>query len=1199
MKKRPISVGRRPVNGDAGGGAQTDRPTLSFEEVVLSMQERLQGLEQKYTSFVSRCLAVLKERKALLTARISGEGGLVDETFRVEMSELSREKDCIEEDIRYMLELKRGNKRKETGLMDLIKTVDRTCVQSRGYVLTLIPPELQSEASEAFQSLQRSLQTALIDFNNGKAQHFQEVSLLVKQLQADNSSLQSQFQDTHSLVRQMRQEKLDLQEKLSSLQSHTPSGSSESPSFSHRDDSLDSPHFPTTDRLRTDSSPLRGPTDSEMSRLKRKLIAVTKERDLLKVWKQNHVSLPPPALALMQQLRTELANCTEKHQTLKTYFSDKLKGLTTSASTFLTVSERAVYRRDASIMGTWEQCRAALLSALQSNSAQPKDFDLAVTRHVSVQTSSEETRRTGEDAERRKLLGRLKALEEAVRAEQGEVSKLAKMKAEYENQNEKLTLTVTELRRMVDQLTTEKSRCLDRGTQSADLEARVKELEKDRKVVIDRWQSEKIAKDRLREECNRARMREEEVGQKLSQVTEVAESQLLHFQGMLEPLEAYLERIAAASQALRLLQTHCVQLRKEERSQLASFRELQARNSTVLKELTALRVARETLQAEAKERQRTLEVAMDKISTLQKKVTEASSLNEELEEALGREKEVSSDLLAELQQAKALPFDSQPRNCSFLEKELEQVTAERDSLAFKLQQSGQLEGQLAALRLEVERERRKWEEKVATLEREIAVLRGNETKTKLEVEQMQREIQAKSEHFEEEKIDLESYINAQNQNIREVETDLQAVSEERHRLETQFQAISALISTQWSKFAKEKPLQDNISGLLQDWQANLCAKASLEGVLCTLQALTGTSKDLQIPLSDQLERTVTCVQTWASSLQADLEHLRLSKDHLTELFLKLDGENEKLDLLLERSLAEAEDLRGCYRREQLRKGSAGQFKWEREREILFQGFEREKSELKAAYEQDLSSLRAQIALPNRPKQPIAAEDLESDTEIQLIEGEELTIEVAEEPEAASAPLQGCEALYQALCEKAAAENRDLTQIMQQLEARCEFKQTQTSFKYGDPSYLSMEEDISAVEGALRPDGGSEGHTESFEQAAGSLGLSHLPSFEVSEESTPKSKHLPELPFLDKVVRKLQTEPREDLSVLQQCKSLQRELEDEIQTNRLMEQQLQLLKEEIQQKDRQLQRLGQDAKPTLSPEVLGNAFLKLIKSLPQL
>ena len=1089
MKKRPISAGRRPVNGDAGGGAQTDRPTPSFEEVVLSMQVRLQGLEQKYASFVSRCLAVLKERKALLTARISGEGGVVDETFRVEMSELSREKDCIEEDIRYMLELKRGSKRKEAGLMDLIKAVDRTCGQSQEQVSALVPPELQIAASEAFQSLQRSLQAALIDFNNGKAQHFQEISQLVKQLQADNSALQAQLREidkSEALMQQMRQEKLDLQDKIRSLQSQTPTGSSESPSFSHRDDSLDSPHFPTTDRLRADSSPLR--TDSDMSRLKRKLIATTKERDLLRVWKQNHVSMPPPALALMQQLRTELANCTEKHQTLKTYFSDKLKGLTSAASTFLTVSERAVYRRDASVMGIWEQCRAALLSALQSNSTQPKDFDLSSTRHVGVQTASEEAGRTGEDTDRRKLLGRLKALEEAVRAEQSEVSKLAKMKAEHESQNGKLTLTVTELRRTVDQLTTEKTRW-QQGLDRADLEARVKDLEKDRKLVIDRWQSEKIAKDRLREECNRVRMREEEVGQKLSKVAEVAESQVLQLQGVLEPVQAYLQRIAAASRAVRALQGHsAAQLRKERQrqdTQLASFRELQARNSTAGKEAAALRAAREALQAEVKERDRAVEVAREKIATLQRKLAEVSSLNEELEEALRREKEVSSDLLAELQKAKSLPPDpvnpSQARELSILKKELGTVTADRDALASKLQQSDQLEGQLGTLRLEVEAERRKWEKTVAGLEGEIVVLLGNEKRTRLEAEQMQREIQAKSEHFEEEKMDLESYINAQNQNLREAEADLEAVSEERRRLEAQFQAISSLMSTQWSKFTQSDCLQDNVSNLLQELQtatqSHTSTKASLEGLIRTLQVLIGAPQEAEgTTISALLEGTVTSVKAWASSLKADLENLRLSKDHLTELFLRLDEENENLGLQVERTVAEMEDLRSCCRREQSRKSSDGQFKWTQEREILFQGFNREKSELKAAYEQDVASLRAQIVHPTVSKLPIAAEDVESDFEIQLIEGEELAIEVAAEPEVTSAPSQGCEALFQALCEKAAAEQRDLREIMQHLGTGCEFKQTQTSFKYGDPSYLSMEEDISAVEGALRPDAGSEDHT---------------------------------------------------------------------------------------------------------------------------
>lgn len=1189
MKKRPISVGRRPVNGDAGGGAQTDRPTASFEEIVLSMQVRLHGLEQKYSTFVSRCLAVLKERKALLTARISGEGGVVDETFRVEMSELSREKDCIEEDIRYMLELKRGSKRKEAGLMDLLKTIDHNCMHSREQIAALTPPNLQISASEVFQSLQRSLQTALIDFNNGKSYHFQEISLLVKQLQEDNSSLQAQVREmdkSEALVAQMRLEKLDLQEKIRLLQSQTPPGSSESPSFSHRDDSLDSPHFP----IRADSSPLRSPSDGDISRLKRKLISITKERDLLKVWKQNHVNMSPPALAMMQQLRTELANCTEKYQTLKTYFSDKLKGLTSAASAFLTVSERVVYKRDGTIMGSWENCKSALISALQSNVTHHKDFEISDSHHISTQTAAEETGRPGEDTERRKLQGRLKALEDAVRTEQSEVSKLAKMKAEYESQNGKLILTVTELKRIVDQLTTEKTRW-QQTSQSSDLEARIKELEKERKTAIDRWQSEKIAKDRIREQCSRAEMREEDIRQKLCILAQLVESQFENLQRELEPFQGYFERISAAAQAVS-------RNKQVQEAQLANIRELQRKKSVAGREIVAL-------QAEI----RGMDAAREKIATLQRKIAEMEEINEELEEALSREKEVSSDLLVELQRAKSAPQPvnhsdeaAHMREIAILKKEITQITAEKDLLAKKSQQSDQLAEQISVLRAKTEEESRKLERKVADLEGEITVFMENEKESKLEIERMQREIKAKTEHFEEERLDLESYINAQNQNIREAEADLQAASEERHRLEALHQSLQFTLSSQWSLFNKDAPLQDNLTNLIKEWESGVSFKSSLETLVSALQGLISSPKDPQsLSISDKLETTVASVRAWAQAIKADMENLRLSKDHLTELFLRLDKDHDKLNIQLERTLAEMEDLRSSCLQGLPRKSSNIAEKWEREREILFQGFAREKLELKTAYEHELTALRSEMESRNAHKlQPIAAEDLQSDCEIQMVIGEDFAIEVVEEPEVAAAPDQAYLGLYQALCKRAEAEQRDVNELIEQFLAVNEGKQTQTSFKYGDPSYLSMEEDISAVEGALRPDAGSEAHTESFEQAAASLDLSNLPSFDVSEElETPKTKHLPELPFLDKVVRKLQTEPREDFSLNQQYKSLQRDLEDEIQTNRLIEQQLQLLKEEIQQKDRLLQRLGQGAKPALSPEVLSNAFLKLIKSLPQL
>jgi hypothetical protein len=648
----------------------------------------------------------------------------------------------------------------------------------------------------------------------------------------------------------------------------------------------------------------------------------------------------------------------------------------------------------------------------------------------------------------------------------------------------------------------------------------------------------------------------------------------------LEPFQCYFERISAAAQAVS-------RNKQVQEAQLAYIRELQRKESVAGKEIV-------TLQAEI----RGMDAVREKIAALQRKIAEMEEINEELEEALRREKEVSSDLLVELQRAKSAPQPvnhsdeaAHMREIALLKKEITQITADKDLLE-----------QISVLRAKTEEERRKLERKVADLEGEITVFMENEKESKLEIERMQREIKAKTEHFEEERLDLESYINAQNQNIREAEADLQAASEERHRLEAQLQALQFTLSTQWSLFNKDAPLQDNITNLIKEWESGVSLKSSLETLVSALQGLISSPKDPQnLSISDKLETTVASVKAWAQAIKADTENLRLSKDHLTELFLRLDKEHDKLNLQLERTLAEMEDLRSSCLQGLPRKSSNIAGKWEREREILFQGFAREKLELKTAYEHELTALRTEMDRRHAHKlQPIAAEDLQSDCEIQMVIGEDFAIEVVEEPEVAAAPDQAYLGLYQALCKRAEAEQRDVNELIEQFLAVNEGKQTQTSFKYGDPSYLSMEEDISAVEGALRPDAGSEAHTESFEQAAASLDLSNLPSFDVSEElETPKTKHLPELPFLDKVVRKLQTEPREDFSLNQQYKSLQRDLEDEIQTNRLIEQQLQLLKEEIQQKDRLLQRLGQGAKPALSPEVLSNAFLKLIKSLPQL
>jgi hypothetical protein len=58
------------------------------------------------------------------------------------------------------------------------------------------------------------------------------------------------------------------------------------------------------------------------------------------------------------------------------------------------------------------------------------------------------------------------------------------------------------------------------------------------------------------------------------------------------------------------------------------------------------------------------------------------------------------------------------------------------------------------------------------------------------------------------------------------------------------------------------------------------------------------------------------------------------------------------------------------------------------------------------------------------------------------------------------------------------------------------------------------------------------------------------------------------------------------------------LAEEIRTNSLFQQQLQLLKEELQQKEKQLLRLA-DQRLTANIELLTEAFMKLIKTLPQL
>ena len=346
---------------------------------------------------------------------------------------------------------------------------------------------------------------------------------------------------------------------------------------------------------------------------------------------------------------------------------------------------------------------------------------------------------------------------------------------------------------------------------------------------------------------------------------------------------------------------------------------------------------------------------------------------------------------------------------------------------------------------------------------------------------------------------------------------------------------------------------------------------------------------------------------------------------MTQLLQKIDEENRYFSLQFEHTSIYCEDLLSFFLRSfnspqnRISLGLETQLSdWEREKEALFQAFATEKLELIAANEAEIHYLKGQIGKMTGPRpQVIVAEEIMSDIEVQRA-SESFEVKIVP-VETEIEPNRAFYTLFRTVSAHAEATNIDLDEAIaglqrdfigekagkqpfsvekQPFSAGKQEKQVQTSFKYREMGLMmSMEEEISAVEGALRMEEAKSDKTESFERENdGIFELQYgAPSFDVSADRIILEKDTSDP---NGAIRQLQTEPQEDLSVIQHYHTLEKDLEDEIRTNKLMQGQIQLLKEEIQQKDRQLMRLS-EAKPQLNGEVLASAFQKLTKTLPNL
>ena len=357
MKRRTSSVGPPP-----------DDPPQSLQTLVEQLRTKLKHLESKQTAFVTQCVSILKERKLLLTARLSGEGGVVDAAFKREISDMTREKDRIEEDIQYILDLKSLSQRRGShshsgkALFDTLRSLETHCEtaksQSHSLLKGLVSEDNLRRQMTILQKQRETAQTELLRFNAVITQQTQEFITQIKALQGEKTALERQLTDKiienaskyESVTIRLRRENEGLERQVRELAEKLDSAPGSPFSRDVAGLQVYSPGLSTTKTLDF------GGMDT--ARLKRKLISVCKERDALKFWKDSHSS----AITLMHQMREEVFKCHQTSQLLKQDFDQEKRALHSHVLTFLHHSSRLIPKKLTD--SQWEESRNSLLNLL-------------------------------------------------------------------------------------------------------------------------------------------------------------------------------------------------------------------------------------------------------------------------------------------------------------------------------------------------------------------------------------------------------------------------------------------------------------------------------------------------------------------------------------------------------------------------------------------------------------------------------------------------------------------------------------------------------------------------------------------------------------------------------------------------------------------------------------------------------------------
>lgn len=1066
----------------------------SLQDLVESLREKLRKLESKQTAFVSKCVAMLKERKLLLTARLSGEGGVVDAAFKREISELSREKVRIEEDIQYILDLKEMSQRKGAqsssgkALIEGLRTMEHLCEEAKEHTRTLLISRISEESMKKLLGiLQKQKEGALsvfMDFNSIISRQTQNFVDQIKTLQGENVHLERELKHKISesaekyerVTVRLRREKEVLERQVKDLEEAQSSPAS--PSCRDFTGLNSSPQGLSA--TRTDLA------SADVVKLKRKLIAVCKERDALRFWKESQSS----ALTLMHQMRSELLNCHADTQLLKHNYESELSQVSTAALHFLKATDKVLRRTDAD--STWRESRTTLLTKL-------KKLPL---------TAVEQETQTDESGWEREL--------------------------SLELQNDRVTMGFMELGQEIKGLNAENER-LKREIM----------LIRDENAALIRANGDSTTLYRT-------------LAKQSQQFLQSFDQFTAFFTGLIAPFPL---KIASLSHQIRSLQTTITANRQtfareieEKETNLAKLaseiEDLQVICQQKESEKREISVSYKALEGKVSHFEAETEVLTEKIKQIEGKLSSKQQEMGEIEEQLIEEREVSASLLKELQLHRK-------EASSWREKATKQAA---EDLKAAQNSANTYQRELAEkeeLRTHLQKALNEWEtakERAKLAEDSLA--RGN--------------------------TELEKALELHKTHLTQI-SQLQTL-------------LSALETALPCDFQTAISLLERVEALVKDRNAlrTLYMKSTeeLSSLREEMEKVEKLVKDFVVGEFSSMELMIVAV---FQAFTAEITALKLSKGNLSQLLSKIDTENSRLEGTIERISAEKEDIFALFLRTaeshpSLPRSSlefdCQQTAWDREREVLFSQFAREKLELLASSEAEIQYLKSQVAKQAGNRQAVAS------------------IQEAISTEAEEAPNRAFYTLFRAVSSHSERSKTDLDDVIATLQSYLasqslpipfslssgDTKETQTSFKYLPQSFISLQEDISALDDVILSEEGVE--QESFEESVGSS-ISLSAPFDLSLDLGTATSNPPV-----QLSTPAKAQPDTSLSLLHHYHKLETDLAEEIRTNSLFQQQLQLLKEELQQKDRQLLRLA-DQRLTANIELLTEAFMKLIKTLPQL